>query len=145
MQQFVDSFVHYLYEEAKDKKTIASYRTTVIHFLKWYGQREGNIIIEETRPVDVKEYISYLKHQCKRKPATINKYIAALKIFFSYLTETGLIKDNPMNRIKMEKIEYAQSSSQTKWLTKEEQERFISYVELEKMSLNASVTLRSSI
>ncbi|WP_342470278.1 hypothetical protein [Ureibacillus sp. FSL K6-3587] len=73
------------------------------------------------------------------------KYIAALKIFFSYLTETGLIKDNPMNRIKMEKIEYAQSSSQTKWLTKEEQERFISYVELEKMSLNASVTLRSSI
>src|SRR5690606_33205034 len=87
---------------------------------------------EETRPVDVKEYISYLKHQCKRKPATINKYIAALKVFFSYLTEIGLIKDNPMNRIKMEKIEYAQSSSQTKWLTKEEQERFISYVELEK-------------
>lgn len=49
-----------------------------------------------------------------------------------------------MNRIKMEKIEYAQSSSQTKWLTKEEQERFISYVELEKMSLSASGILRLS-
>jgi site-specific recombinase XerD len=132
MQQFVDSFVHYLYEEAKDEKTIVSYRTTVIHFLEWYEQREGNVAIKETRPIDIKEYISYLKHQCKRKPATINKYIAALKVFFTYLNETGVIKDNPMTRIKMEKLQYAQNSNQTKWLNKEEQERFISYVELEK-------------
>lgn len=131
MQQFIDPFVRYLYEEAKDKKTIASYRTTVIHFLEWYEQREGNIIIEETRPVDVKEYISYLKHQCKRKPATINKYIAALKVFFAFLFNQGLVKDNPMTRIKIESLEYANSANETKWLTKVEQDRFISYVELE--------------
>ncbi|WP_143414907.1 tyrosine-type recombinase/integrase [Geobacillus sp. E263] len=131
MQNYVDPFVSYLYEEAKDPKTIASYRTTVVHFLTWKEQRDGEYIIEETRPIDIKEYISYLKHQCKRKPATINKYIVALKVFFAFLLSSGIIKDNPMTRIKVEKLDYANGANQTKWLTKEEQDRFISYVQLE--------------
>ena len=131
MQNYVTPFVRYLYEEAKDPKTIASYRTTVVHFLTWKEQRDGEYIIEETRPIDIKEYISYLKHQCKRKPATINKYIAALKVFFAFLLSSGIIKDNPMTRIKIEKLDYANGANQTKWLTKEEQDRFISYVQLE--------------
>jgi integrase/recombinase XerC len=131
MQNYVTPFVRYLYEETKDPKTIASYRTTVVHFLTWKEQRDGEYIIEETRPIDIKEYISYLKHQCKRKPATINKYIAALKVFFAFLLSSGIIKDNPMTRIKVEKLDYANGANQTKWLTKEEQDRFISYVQLE--------------
>uniref|UniRef100_A0A7U3YC32 Integrase family protein n=1 Tax=Geobacillus sp. (strain Y4.1MC1) TaxID=581103 RepID=A0A7U3YC32_GEOS0 len=131
MQNYVTPFIGYLYEEAKDEKTIASYRTTVVHFLTWKEQRDGEYIIEETRPIDIKEYISYLKHQCKRKPATINKYIAALKVFFAFLLSSGIIKDNPMTRIKVEKLDYANGANQTKWLTKEEQDRFISYVQLE--------------
>lgn len=132
MHTYLDPFIQYLYEEAKDEKTIASYRTTVVHFLKWKDEREGDCIIEETRPIDVKEYTSYLKHQCKQKPATINKYIAALKVFFAFLLAEGTIKDNPMTRIKLEKVNYSSSAEQTKWLTKEEQDRFISYVELER-------------
>lgn len=131
MQDYIESFVRYLYEEAKDQKTITSYRTTASNFLKWKEQRDGDYIIEETRPIDIKEYTSYLKHQYKRKPATINKYIAGLKVFFAFLTSEGVIKDNPMPRIKIEKLEYAGSANQTKWLTKEEQYRFISYVQLE--------------
>lgn len=124
-------FVIYM-KKQKIKKQLLLIEQRWPIFSNGMNSGEGILYIEETHPVDVKEYISYLKHQCKRKPATINKYIAALKVFFSYLTEVGLVKDNPMTRIKMEKIEYAQGSSQTKWLTKEEQERFISYVELEK-------------
>ena len=131
MQDYINSFVYYLYEEAKDQKTISSYRTTVTNFLKWAEERDGDYIIEETRPIDIKEYTSYLKHQCKRKPATINKYIAALKVFFAFLFDKGFIKDNPMTRIKIEKLEHAIGINQTKWLTKEEQDRFISYVQLE--------------
>jgi integrase/recombinase XerC len=131
MDDYVEPFVQYLYEEAKDSKTIASYRTSVTHFLKWKVERDGAYIIEETRPIDIKEYTSYLKHQCKRKPATINKYIAALKVFFAFLLEKGIVKDNPMTRIKIEKVDFDAGTNQTKWLTKEEQDRFISYVELE--------------
>lgn len=131
MENYIDPFIRYLYDEAKDEKTITAYRTTVAHFLKWKVERDGEYIIEETRPIDIKEYTSYLKYQCKRKPATINKYIASLKVFFAFLFDQGLVKDNPMTRIKIESLEYANSANETKWLTKEEQDRFISYVELE--------------
>lgn len=131
MDDYIEPFVQYLYEEAKNQKTIISYRTTVTHFLKWKEERDGTYIIKGTRPIDIKEYISYLKHQCKRKPATINKYIAALKVFFAFLLEKGIVKDNPMTRIKIEKVDYSSSADKTKWLTKEEQDRFISYVQLE--------------
>lgn len=131
MQNYIDPFVRYLYEEAKDQKTITAYRTTVAHFLKWKEERDGGYNVEETRPIDIKEYTSYLKHQCKWKPATINKYIAALKVFFAFLLSKGEIKDNPMTRIKIEALHYAIGANQTKWLTKEEQDRFISYVQLE--------------
>lgn len=132
MEDYINSFVHYLYEEAKDQKTISSYRTTVAHFLQWIEERDGDYIIEEIRPIDIKEYTSYLKHQCKRKPATVNKYIAALKVFFAFLFDKGFIKDNPMTRIKIEKLEHATGIDETKWLSKEEQDRYISYVQLEQ-------------
>ncbi|MGG3854244.1 tyrosine-type recombinase/integrase [Caldifermentibacillus hisashii] len=131
MENYIDPFIRYLYEEAKDEKTLTAYRTTVVHFLKWKVARDGDYIIEETRPIDIKEYTTYLKHQCKRKPATINKYIAALKVFFAFLFDKGLVKDNPMTRIKMETLEYANGTNEAKWLTKEEQDRFISYAQLE--------------
>jgi integrase/recombinase XerC len=54
-----------------------------------------------------------------------------LKVFFAFLLSSGIIKDNPMTRIKVEKLDYANGANQTKWLTKEEQDRFISYVQLE--------------
>ncbi|MCA1202401.1 tyrosine-type recombinase/integrase [Priestia flexa] len=131
MQNYIDPFVRYLYEEAKDQKTITAYRTTVAHFLNWKEERDGNYNIEETRPIDIKEYTSYLKHQCKRKPTTINKYIAALKVFFAFLFAQGMVKNNPMTRIKIETLVHAIGANLTKWLTKEEQDRFISYVQLE--------------
>ncbi len=37
-----------------------------------------------------------------------------------------------MTRIKIESLKYANSSNETKWLTKEEQDCFISYVQLEQ-------------
>ncbi|SES06884.1 Phage integrase, N-terminal SAM-like domain [Gracilibacillus ureilyticus] len=118
-KKYIDQFIRYLYEEAKDEKTIIAYRTSVAHFLKWKEERDGEYIIEETRPIDIKEYTSFLKHQCKRKPATISKYIAALKVFFGFLFDQGLVKDNPMTRIKIETLEYVISANETKWLTKE--------------------------
>jgi integrase/recombinase XerC len=131
MENLVDAFIKFLYEEGKDEKTILTYRGSVTHFLKWKEERDGAFTIEESRPVDIKEYISYLKHQCKRKPTTINKYIAALKVLFAFLVTQGVIKDNPMTRIKNEKLEFVNIATQPKWLTKEEQDRFISHVQLE--------------
>lgn len=130
---YLEGFIEWLKDEAKDGKTIKAYNTSVNQFITWLTQTTGKADISTVKPIDIKEYIGYLKHHLNRSQATINKSIAALKTYFNYLSEHGYIKDNPMTRIKIQKVQQSeQSKGVTKWLTKQEQQRFISYVELEK-------------
>jgi hypothetical protein len=71
----------------------------------------------------VKEYTSYMKLTLNRKQAIINKAIASLKTFL-FLTEHGQVHDNPMTRIKIQKVQVSDKVGEkevSKWLTKEEQ------------------------
>ncbi|GAB6181782.1 tyrosine recombinase XerC [Desulfotomaculum defluvii] len=130
---YLNDFLSWLHNEGKDSKTIQAYRTSVGQFLTWYEGSTGHRRIEESKPIDIKEFLSYLKHTLNRSQATINKGIAALKTFFSFLAGQGIVRDNPMTRIKIQKVQQTDKlKGTTKCLTKEEQSRFISYVELEK-------------
>ncbi|NEZ42875.1 tyrosine-type recombinase/integrase [Paenibacillus alvei] len=134
----LDSFLRWLEEEAKDEKTVAAYKTAVSQFCKWYIDSTGSEDLNSVKPSDVKEYLRYLKHTMNRKQATINKATASLKTFFSYLTELGSINDNPMTRIKIQKVQLSNNvgeKSVIKWLTKEEQDKFIDHVNFEKNEL----------
>jgi site-specific recombinase XerD len=129
------AFLEWLHNEGKDEKTIKAYRSTINQFLKWYEETEGHTDLSQVKPVTIKEYISYMRNTLNRKQATINKSIASLKTFFAYLVDNEIIKDNPMTRIKIQKVQATETIGEkdvSKWLTKEEQEKFISYVELEK-------------
>lgn len=131
----IEGFFQWLHEEGKDGKTIGAYRTVVGQFTEWYSGTTGEVNLTVVKPTEIKEYISYMKHTKNRKQATINKSIAALKTFFAFLSDKGLTKDNPMTRIRIQKVQSTDKlgeKSVTKWLTKIEQERFISYVELER-------------
>jgi site-specific recombinase XerD len=132
---YLNDFLEWLKNEGKDEKTIMAYKATVNHFIQWYIETTGYEILDEVKPIDIKEYIGYMKHTLNRKQATINKSVASLKTFFTYLVGKGQVKDNPMSRIKLQKIESNDKVGEkdvSKWLSKEEQERFISYVGLEK-------------
>lgn len=129
----LNEFLTWLHSEGKDPKTTKAYKTSVGQFLLWYEGSTGHQQMEQVKPIDIKEFISYLKHTLDRSQATINKSIASLKTFFAYLADQGLIRDNPMTRIKIQKVQATDKLKDTmKWLTKEEQSRFISYVELER-------------
>lgn len=133
--EHLNQFLNWLHEEGKDEKTIKAYRTTINQFTEWFIDTTGHSSIAEIKPIDVKEYLGYMKHRLNRKQATINKSTASLKTFFSYLAEQGFVSDNPMTRIKIQKVQTTDKVGEkdtSKWLTKEEQERFISYVDLEK-------------
>lgn len=135
MEQLLNQFLTWLHNEGKDEKTITAYKTTLNQFLTWYLVTNEEIHLKEIKPIDIKEYLGYMKHTLNRKQATINKTTASLKTFFSYLTENGLVLNNPMTRIKIQKVQTSDKVGEKetiKWLTKEEQDRFISYVELEK-------------
>lgn len=133
IMNYLDEFIEWLYEEGKDEKTIKAYKKIVAQFAEWQEQTAGNVDITQIKPIDIKEFISYLKHQLNRSQATINKTIAGLKTYFAYLLDHGCMSDNPMTRIKIQKMNQTDKvKGVTKWLNKEEQQRFISYAELEK-------------
>lgn len=131
----LEEFLQWLEDEGKDHKTVTAYKATVSNFIEWYIGMAGHNVFSNVKPIEVKEYIGYMKHTLNRKQATINKTIASLKTFFTYLTEKGKTHDNPMTRIKIQKVQASDRVGEkevSKWLTKEEQVRIISYVELEK-------------
>ncbi|MDQ0919159.1 tyrosine-type recombinase/integrase [Paenibacillus sp. V4I5] len=130
----IDQFFKWLQYEGRDEKTVKAYRTILGQFIEWYIGTTGQVNLSDVKPVTVKEFISYMKHIKNRKQATVNKSIAALKTFFAYLVDEGITKDNPMTRIKIQKVQINETvgeSSVAKWLTKTEQERFVGYVEME--------------
>lgn len=129
----INEFLNWLHEEGKDEKTIKAYSTCLNQFIEWYSGTYGHDNISEAKPIDIKEYSSYMKHTKNRSHATINKAIASLKTLFAYLVDERVISDNPMTRIKIQKVQSSDTvRDTTKWLTKEEQDKFIGYVEIEK-------------
>lgn len=132
----LEQFLNWLHNEGKDEKTIKAYRSTVNQFLKWFeGSADGKKGITSVKPITIKDYLSYMRNTLNRKQATINKSIASLKTFFAYLADQEIINDNPMTRIKIQKVKASEKIGEkdiSKWLTKEEQDKFLSYVDLEK-------------
>ncbi|KRE94905.1 integrase [Paenibacillus sp. Soil766] len=129
------NFLIWLKNEGKDEKTISAYKTTVGQFLEWVSGTYDEKPLSEIKPIEIKEYIGYMKHTLNRKQATVNKATASLKTYFVYLANNGEISDNPMTRIKIQKVQSSEQIGETgvsKWMTKEEQDRFISYLDLEK-------------
>lgn len=123
----IDLYVEYLKENGKDSKTIKTYLHSVMDFKKW-SKQENKLI--KAKPIDIRNYITYLRHERRIAPSTINKYIASLKSFYAYLTEQELIKNNPMEQIKRISFTHI-STNNNKWLSPLEQDKFISYAELE--------------
>ncbi|MZP30888.1 tyrosine-type recombinase/integrase [Heliobacterium undosum] len=130
----IASFLDWLHSEGRDPKTIQAYKIILNQYISWFSGTYEHSHIQTSKPIDIKEFISYLRHQKNRSQATINKSTAGLKTFFNFLADQGIITDNPTTRIKIQKISAAVSShsGQTKWLTKQEQEKFLSYVDLER-------------
>lgn len=126
MKHIMNSYREELFADAKDIKTIESYQNIVFNFLNWYDSNE----LINVRPVDITEYLSELRHKRRLSPRTVNKYIAGLSSFFTFLHKKNYIKINPMARVR--RVSVADSySEESRWLTPTEQERFLTYAELE--------------
>jgi len=132
---YIADFLQWLHDEGKDEKTISAYKTTINQFFQWFQDSTGRNDFSDAKPIDIKEYLGFMKHTLNRKQATVNKTIASFKTFFAFLSDNGLVKDNPMTRIKIQKVESSDKVGEkgiSKWLNKEEQDRYMSYVNFER-------------
>ena len=99
----VDSFLHYLKEELNySEYTIKNYQLDLTDFFKYVNA--SNIDFLNIENIHVRGYLKYLD-TCNLKNTTISRRISALRTFYNYLLEKGLVKSNIFLNVKNPKLE----------------------------------------
>lgn len=99
----VDKFLHYLKEEVNySDYTIKNYQLDLTDFFKYVNSCKIDFLNIEN--IHVRGYLKYLD-TCNLKNTTISRRISALRTFYNYLLENGLIKSNIFLNVKNPKLE----------------------------------------
>jgi integrase/recombinase XerD len=103
MEQMVDTYLlHLKVERGLAKNTLDSYRRDLKKFVG-YLRRNG---INTLNEVDRRMIMSFMEdlHNQHRAPATISRNLAAIRSFYSFLTQESLVKANPTTELDAPKI-----------------------------------------
>ncbi|MHB1418003.1 MAG: tyrosine-type recombinase/integrase [Bacillota bacterium] len=111
-------------------RSARAYLGDVRKFAGWIIGKYGSFKAHAVSPLDLVEYKAYLQQQGGREgkgaaPATVNRALISLRLFFDWLDSTGQVKDNPAASIKRVKV--AQKPA-PKWLTRNEQAALVRIV-----------------
>lgn len=120
----IDDFMFYCQQKDLRPKTIASYESTLRLFAKYIQENFNIVDAAKITEEMIKDYIKFTKDRGKysfvsdvnskmwNKPenrtdfgkkvskTTINNYIRNIKVFFNYLQDEKIIKNNPVKKIK---------------------------------------------
>ena len=106
----------------RSEKTVRAYSSDLKKFTKWYFETNGNELTWDTvGPLDIAEFKRYLLN-LKQKPATINRALTALSVYFKSIGKMG--DENPCQGISM----VAQIRLAPKSLTRQDQQKFLATV-----------------
>ncbi len=100
----MENFVFFLKNEKKvATNTVEAYLRDLEHFADFLKSR-GIQSLNETTESEIVAYLMNLKASGKSK-STVNRKLASLRTFFSYLVKKGILTVNPAEDIKSPKIE----------------------------------------
>lgn len=119
---YIEDFMLYCSAKNLSIKTMKSYEQTLKLFQMYMNNEQRTKEVDKVTTRQVREYIEYLKERGKytveaanmdvNKPenrtdlgkpistTTINNYIRNIKVFFNFLQDEEIIRDNPMTKIK---------------------------------------------
>ncbi len=99
----VDNFLYFLKKELNySDYTIKNYQLDLTDFFKYVSK--SNIDFLNIKNTHVRGYLKYLD-TCNLKNTTISRRISALRTFYNYLLEKGLVKSNIFLNVKNPKLE----------------------------------------
>ncbi|MEM0138529.1 MAG: tyrosine-type recombinase/integrase [Thermoplasmatales archaeon] len=104
--------------------SVGTYAGAVRAFAAWAADHYGGFYPPAMSPLDLVEYRDYLQSSRAGRrgrplaPATVNKHLIGLRVFFGWLVATGQIRDNPVGEIR---LVATAGPPQPKWLTRNEQ------------------------
>lgn len=109
------------------EQTLKAYSSDITNFLNYINKE----IIEQ---IDILNYINYLFDEKKLKDRSIKRKIISLKIYFNFLEDNSIIKNNPFKKLK---FKFKQEKKLPKTLQKNEVKKLLETVYNE---LNSSIT-----
>lgn len=122
MNEDIAGFIEELQRQEASPKTVANYQSDLLCFARWFeGSTVEAFAAPAVTPTDIRDYKSHLLNVENRKPATVNRRLAALRKFFQWAKAEGRVQDVPTEATRGVKSE----GTAPKWLDKREVDRLI--------------------
>lgn len=98
--EYVGSFEAYLRAQDRGEKTVAAYTGDLRRFINWFEGSSGQVFSPAAvTTLDLAEYRGWLQ-RVGQKPASVNRALAAIRAFFQYAREVGLVEANPATNLR---------------------------------------------
>lgn len=124
-------FKGWLENEGRDEKTIIAYLHSIGFLKDWYEERTGETFEPGSiTPLDLHDWKSYMETVKRYAPSTVNKHVAAIKRFWTFLIEEEIVSVDPTRKIKTKRSSVL--SLAPRWLTRKEQAKLFHRIEKEK-------------
>ena len=123
---FIDNKMTVLFKEFMDFREPFLAKNTIDNYKSIYKQYILNDFemqdVREITYTDLQRYINSLLG--KRRPATVEKIVSALKKFYQYLQDNGIYKYNPAKQVQMPKYDNKKYFT----ITKENVAKIVAYI-----------------
>lgn len=120
MGPLIESFWQHLIQNNKKPATIRAYLQNIKDMAAWLELTTGEpFILANITPIDLAEYKRYLMHQ--QRPATINRAVAAVKVFYAWAAVEGLAPEGIAKGLRR----LPEGRKSPKWLDRKEQLRLV--------------------
>jgi site-specific recombinase XerD len=125
----IDAFLDARAAGDSSRHTLTSYRHDLVGFARWFENHvptEPGFAPDAVTPTDVREFRDWLVREAKRKPTTVNRKLAALRVYFSFCKAAGYRTDDlPTEGVKR----IAEQPTGPRWFLKREVNGLIRAVE----------------
>lgn len=92
----LEAFIQFLRPEDRAERTITGYAQDLAKFITWFEQSTGRQVEPAIiTPLDIRAYRQHLLVVRRLKLASINRQLAALRVYFRWASEVGLVATKP--------------------------------------------------
>lgn len=100
MEELLQDYRDYLYDQDKSEQTVKAYMTDLRSFSRWLQHITGAaLVLDSITPMEIIEYRNALLDWGK-KPSTINRSLISISSFCQWAQQNDLILNNPAEGIR---------------------------------------------